>query len=235
MTDGPVLLLSCEHASNRIPDEYRHLFHGCGSLIASHRGYDPGALACARAIGRRLRAPLIAASCSRLLVDLNRSPGHPALFSALTRTLPRKEKDRVLTRYYHPHRARVERWVEARITAGHRVVHVAVHSFTPVLDGVTRKADIGLLYDPARRVEAALCQRWRAALQESGSGSLTVRRNYPYRGASDGLTRYLRTRFPASRYAGIELEINHGRLRGNADQEQLAATLAATLRQSLRK
>lgn len=37
---------------------------------------------------------------------------------------------------------------------------------------------------------------------------LSVRRNYPYAGTSDGLTAYLRLRFPADAYAGIELKIN---------------------------
>jgi len=35
-----------------------------------------------------------------------------------------------------------------------------------------------------------------------------VRRNYPYAGKSDGLTAFLRRRFPAEVYIGIELEIN---------------------------
>ena len=37
---------------------------------------------------------------------------------------------------------------------------------------------------------------------------LKVRRNYPYAGKSDGFTAYLRRRFPADAYVGIELEIN---------------------------
>lgn len=35
-----------------------------------------------------------------------------------------------------------------------------------------------------------------------------VRRNYPYRGSGDGLTSYLRRRYPATRYIGVELELN---------------------------
>ena len=233
MADAPVLLLSCEHASNRIPREYLHLFHGCRALLAGHQAYDAGALACARGIGRRLQAPLIAASYSRLLVDLNRSPGHPAQFSMRTRTLPQEEKRRVIARYYQPHRMRVERWVAARIARGRRVVHVAVHSFVPALDGVTRRADIGLLYDPGRHTESALCRRWRDALRETGNKLLAVRRNYPYRGVSDGLTRHLRSRFPVSRYTGIELEINQNRLRGDRARERLSALLATTLRRAL--
>jgi len=41
-------LITCEHGGNRIPARYRPLFACHGALLASHRGYDPGALALAR-------------------------------------------------------------------------------------------------------------------------------------------------------------------------------------------
>lgn len=208
----PAILLSCEHGGNGIPADFRALFRGWREQLNSHRGYDIGALACARALSAAWRTPLIHAEVSRLLVDLNRSPHHPALFSALTRALPAPERMLILQRHYFPHRQRIERWIAARIRSGRTVVHVAVHSFTPVLDGRKRDADIGLLYDPAREWEQLICRRWQTALQrESG---LRVRRNYPYRGTSDGLTRHLRECFSARDYAGIELEINQGTLRG---------------------
>ena len=183
------------------------LFARHGARLAGHRGYDIGALACARGLSAALRAPLIHAEVSRLLVDLNRSPGHPALFSDLTRALPAARREEILARHYFPHRARIERWIAARVRAGRIVLHVAVHSFTPVLDGKARTTDIGLLYDPGRPLEAEFCRRWQTALRERGPG-LRVRRNYPYRGVSDGLTRHLRGLFPAGAYAGVELEIN---------------------------
>ena len=87
------------------------------------------------------------------------------------------------------------------------MIHVASHSFTPELDGAVRNADIGLLYDPARAGEVELCRRWQAQIRAL-EPSLKVRRNYPYTGKSDGFTAYLRRRFPAEAYIGIELEIN---------------------------
>jgi predicted N-formylglutamate amidohydrolase len=217
---APAILLSCEHGGNRIPAGFRALFHGRHAQLASHRGYDIGALACARALGAAWRAPLIHAETSRLLVDLNRSPGHPALFPPFIRTLPEPRRALILARHYFPHRERIERWIAERVRRGRTVVHIAVHSFTPVLDGRARSADIGLLYDPARPLERLICGRWQAALRrESG---LRVRRNYPYRGVSDGLTRHLRQRFPPHAYAGIELEINQGTL-----AKRRAAVIAA--------
>jgi predicted N-formylglutamate amidohydrolase len=225
-----LLLLTCEHGGNRIPPAYRPLFRGRRRLLESHLGYDRGALAVARALSKRLGSPLLHAEVSRLLVDLNRSPGHRALFSEVTRALPAAARADLLARHYWPHRLEVERWVRRHATAGRAVIHVAVHSFTPVLNGVRRGADIGLLYDPARPLEAALCAAWKAALGRHG---LAVRRNYPYRGVSDGLTRQLRARFAPGRYAGIELELNQALLRGaraRALPRRLAEALADAMR-----
>jgi predicted N-formylglutamate amidohydrolase len=70
-------LVTCEHGGNRIPAPYRKLFVRQRALLDSHRGWDPGALQMARALSTALRAPLVASTTSRLLVDLNRSAGHP--------------------------------------------------------------------------------------------------------------------------------------------------------------
>jgi predicted N-formylglutamate amidohydrolase len=87
------------------------------------------------------------------------------------------------------------------------VIHISSHSFTGDLDGHVRRADVGLLYNPARSGEAELCARWKAALAALAP-ELRIRRNYPYAGKGDGLTSYLRLRFPRRVYIGIELELN---------------------------
>jgi len=161
----------------------------------------------AREIALKLDASLFVATTSRLLVDLNRSIGHPNLFSEITRRLPNVTRREILARYYLPYRNRVEMAIAEAIKHGNRVIHISSHSFTPELDGQVRKADIGLLYDPSRPGERALCQRWQASLKTKAPG-LTIRRNYPYTGKADGFTTYLRRRFPTDMYAGIELEIN---------------------------
>jgi hypothetical protein len=43
---------------------------------------------------------------------------------------------------------------------------------------------------------------------------LNLRRNYPYAGKGDGLTRSLRRRYSPRRYVGIELEINQKHVAG---------------------
>lgn len=220
------LLLTCEHAGNRIPRAYAPLFRGADALLATHRGWDPGAYVLARFLARRLRRPLHAVTWSRLFVEANRAAHNPRIWSRFTRALPKAERAAILARYWWPHRAKVESAV-ANATRDARLVHVAVHSFTPELDGHVRNADIGLLYDSRRPREAALCRRWRAILARMAP-DLRVRYNYPYRGNTDGLGTWLRKRHPAERYLGIEIEINQrlvGTRRWRSFQETIAASL----------
>jgi predicted N-formylglutamate amidohydrolase len=199
-------------------------------LLDSHRGFDPGALALARALARDFAAPLVASTTTRLLIDLNRSLGNPRAFSGATRRLPADARDRIVARWYAPHRAAVLRHVQRAAARGDRVIHIAAHSFTPVLDGRVRQADVGLLYDPRRRAELALCARWKASLAAQAP-HLRVRRNYPYAGNGDGLTRDLRSRFSQRTYVGVELEINQRFVfAGGLAWRALRRVLAETLR-----
>jgi predicted N-formylglutamate amidohydrolase len=176
-------------------------------LLDSHRGFDPGALLMAKALARAFSAPLVTSTVSRLLIDLNRSIGHPQLYSAATRAAPATQREEIIAQYYCPYRAQVERRVRHSVARGRRVIHISSHSFTPELDGKVRNADVGLLYHPGRHGEAELCARWKAALA-AFAPQLRVRRNYPYAGKGDGLTSHLRLRFAQGAYVGIELEVN---------------------------
>ena len=167
---GRVLVLSCEHGGPRVPPGFAYLFDNptARRLLATHRGWDPGALAVARALAGALDAPLHAAQVTRLLVDLNRSPHHRDLFSVYSRRLDPASRERVLAQHYRPYRDALQAHIHGAIRGGRRVLHVSVHSFTPVLHGEPRRADIGLLYDPGRRRETELAQGWHAALRISG-------------------------------------------------------------------
>lgn len=107
--------------------------------------------------------------------------------------------------------------------------HLSVHSFTPTLDGQTRNADAGLLYDPGRPRERECCTAWQRAMR-TADPRLRVRRNYPYRGVSDGLTTHLRRVFPPEDYLGIELELNQAIVaRDGEARRALMRTLTETL------
>jgi predicted N-formylglutamate amidohydrolase len=197
------LILSCEHASGKVPQRYAHAFvsRAARAALATHRGLDLGAADLARDLSKALAEPVLAGRITRLLIDLNRSPGHAALLSKWSRRLPSADLER-LQEIHAAHWAEVRQRIERSRT---QAVHLAVHTFTPVLDGDVRNFDVGLLYDPARKREVEFATALRAALLERG---FRVRRNAPYRGVANCLPTVLRRMFPESRYAGLELEIN---------------------------
>lgn len=204
-------LVTCEHGGHEVPVRLQTRFEGAEAVLRSHRGWDPGALPLAERLAVLAATPLRFATVTRLVVDLNRSPGHPRLFSEFTRFLDADERERLLARYHRPYRDEVDRLVAGWLDEGCRVVHLGVHTFTPILDGVVRDADVGLLYDPVRPRERALADAWVRGLR-SRLPDLAIRRNQPYRGRSDGLTTWLRRR--GAGYLGIEIEINQRLLDG---------------------
>ncbi len=210
------LLITCEHAVNTVPDRYAALFTNKQKMLSGHRGYDIGALELAREISTKLASPIFSGEATRLLIDLNRSENNRALFSDAARSLPEGERREIFARYYLPYRDSVLRSLEKLVKTHGRVLHLSVHSYTPVLHGVRRMADIGLLYDPSREHEKRFCVTLRGELLDR-MPSLGVRRNYPYRGTADGLTTFLRRRFPGEAYLGIELEINQRHPLGSPD------------------
>ena len=121
--------------------------------------------------------------------------------------LPPDERVELLERYYYPYRHGIEQHITDWTTAGQTVLHLSLHSFTPVWEGRPRDVDIGLLFDPDRAAETAACQQLRSLLSEPFP-TQRIRFNEPYQGIDDGLTTYLRSRFSGDEYLGIELEIN---------------------------
>lgn len=226
---GLSLLLSCEHGGNDVPAALRPCFKGHEDVLRTHRGLDIGALDLFRKL-----APLAAfstfATRSRLCIELNRSEHHPRLFSAWSKSLPQASKEELLA-FYHRYRNTLVQQIEKQIAAGSEVVHVAVHSFTPVLDGVRRTMDIGLLYDPGRPKEKAFCAAWGKAIKRRAP-QLSVRMNQPYKGTSDGFPTALRKAFP-THYAGIELEVNQRFATGGRMDKAISLTLRESLTEVL--
>jgi predicted N-formylglutamate amidohydrolase len=229
------VVTTCEHATNRVPEDLSALFRAHRALLKTHRGWDIGAMGVAERLAAGLASPLFVGEASRLVVELNRSPDSPSLFSDITRALPEERRRAILERYYTPWRCAVREHV-ARWAAQGPVLHVSVHSFTPVLNGKRRTLEVGLLFDPARESEKALCERWRRAIlaDEAGAG-LRVKMNLPYRGTSDGHTTALRREFAPERYLGVEVEVNNALIARRGGQERVGLLLTRTLRRVLER
>lgn len=200
------MILSCEHAVATVPGEFAGIFAGADHLLETHLGYDIGTLEVGRIV-ENLAEDAFYGRCSRLLIDLNRSLHHPRLFSSFSRGLPRSDRGRIVADWYEPFRNLFLDALEWTLAQHGEVLHISLHSFTPVLDGVARSNDIGILFDPGRHREKELARRLATAMREV-QPSLSVRLNFPYRGIADSHTTSLRRRFSEDAYLGIELEIN---------------------------
>jgi len=198
------VIITCEHAGNQVPDCYNHLFVDVKDVLDSHRGWDPGALEIAKFLAMEFNAPLFICETTRLLIEPNRSLDNHQLYSEYSQLLFETDHDLLLKQYYLPHRNGVE---EVISKLSKPVLHLSIHTFTPVLNGIVREVDVGLLFDPARKSESDFCDNFRRELEQN-LPSLIIRMNEPYKGIDDGFTTYLRAKFEDRQYLGIELEVN---------------------------
>jgi predicted N-formylglutamate amidohydrolase len=220
-------IITCEHAGNTVPDPYAHLFAGAGEVLASHRGWDPGAREMAVAFAEDMAAPLFLCETTRLLIEANRSAGHEQLYSEYTRQLTDADKQTLVANFHQPYREAVERTIASLPKP---VLHLSIHSFTPVWNGKERMVDIGLLFDPARPLENHFCTAWRDLLKKHTD--LRVEFNEPYQGIDDGFTTYLRTVLTDDAYAGIEVEVNQ-KFVGKPAWGEITKVLADTVKMLL--
>lgn len=180
-------LVTCDHASNRVPD-----WVGGGSLgigpadMARHIALDVGAAGLARALGEALDSPVICSDFSRLVIDPNRGEDDPTLVMKLydgtiiptNRHADAAETERRLDRLYRPYHA-----AYARMAARHAdTVILAVHSFTPCLKGrAPRPWHVGVLYS---HLDDRLSRPLIARLMEQPD--LCIGDNEPYAGHLPG-------------------------------------------------
>lgn len=244
MKKNPSVIVTCEHASAHVPSELKSLFSNAEAVLTTHQAWDPGALAAALDWSAFKGSPIFSGEITRLVCDLNRSASNRDLWSSWTRDLPASEKQKLLSRWYFPYRQAVELTVASLARQEIPVLHISVHSFTPVLDGNVRDVDIGILYDPGRANEKTLAREVCSELQPDADGQkvskakktkkaapLRIRRNAPYSGKSDSFTCFFRKLYPDELYAGFEIEFNQALLeRGPFPARRVAMAFDAALR-----
>jgi len=224
-------VLTCEHASKRIPREYASL--GLArSQVSDHIGWDIGARAVQRCLSRTLPAPCVASSVSRLLIDPNRRIDEDTLIpqSSDEHAIPGNlgltlgERARRIRLYHDTYHARVDTMVRRACRAAPgRVRLLSIHSFTPTMNGCVRDFDIGVLFD----AHVGLAKGFGGALAAQG---LRVRYNKPYSGY-DGLIYAPKRHGEAHGIAYLELEINNILIRDERGIRRISAQIRRALGQ----
>ena len=179
---APVLLL-CDHAGRVVPPELAGLGVGAEAL-ARHIGWDIGAADVTRELAQRLDAPAILNHVSRLVIDPNRRPGSETSIPEISdgcvvpgnQGLDRTAVVERVLRYFLPYHRTIARHIAAFRRRGEVPAVIAVHSFTPRLNGEDRPWQVGVLWRGDTRLAAPVLAALRAR------GDLVVGDNQPYSG-----------------------------------------------------
>lgn len=179
-------VITCDHGSNHVPD-----WVAAGDLgiaprdMARHIAFDIGAAGVARALGQLLDSPVICSNFSRLVIDPNRGLDDPTLIMRLydgtiipaNRHITAQQVQDRIDRLYHPYHAAL-----ADLAQRPDAVIVAIHSFTPCLQGrAPRPWHVGVLFDArSDRLSRALLA------QLHTQPDLCVGENEPYAGHLPG-------------------------------------------------
>ena len=218
---GPILI-TCEHASQRMPagwswpEEDRW-------LIDTHWAYDLGARELALALAGVLGVGALLSRHSRLLIDPNRDEGSPTLFRTEaegrpvhlnTTRLDDAERRRRIERLLRPYHAALD----ATVRASAAPTLVAMHSFTPIYEGQVRTMEVGVLFD----LDEVLALGVACALDARG---LKVALNEPYSGKA-GLMYSIDRHARAHSRRAVELEVRQDLATDPSFQATFVAWLA---------
>jgi predicted N-formylglutamate amidohydrolase len=175
------VLVTCDHASRRVPESLRSLGLDAESL-ALHIAWDIGAADVSRGLARRLDAPAILAGYSRLVIDCNRDLDDPTSMPAVSdgvpvpgnRDLSPAAKAQRVAALFKPYHGSVESALGGFAARGVHPAVLSIHSFTPVMNGFERPWHIGILWDKDPRMAVPVL----AALRRERG--LVVGDNEPY-------------------------------------------------------
>ena len=225
---APVVLV-CDHASNAVPASLSRLSLEADALD-HHIAWDRGAEAVTRVLSERLDAPAIIAGYSRLVIDCNRKLGHETSIAAQSdgivipgnASLSPAETARRADAIFHPYHHAVERAIaDIRLTGAAPAV-LAIHSFTPEMDGIARPWHVCVLWDSDPRIPEPLL----AAL--GARDGLVVGDNVPYSGREHyGYT--IEVHASAAGLPNAMIEIREDTVRDDAGIARMADVIGRSL------
>lgn len=147
-------LLTGDHAGLAFPHALGDM--GVGEADrARHIACDIGVRAVGAALSARLDATFIHQAYSRLVIDCNRNPQGDDAMPEISdgtaipanRAIPPEAAAARVAAIHAPYHAAIAAEIDRRTREGQPTILVALHSFTPVMAGVGRPWDIGILHD----------------------------------------------------------------------------------------
>jgi predicted N-formylglutamate amidohydrolase len=227
---GGSLLLVCEHAAKRLP-RYLGTLGLSPADLERHIAWDPGALAVAAGVAKRLDGTLVAQRFSRLVVDCNRDPAAPdaivtrAEGIAVPGNADLTDADRELrfSAVWQPFHDALTRVVDRRRQAARPTVLATIHTFTPTWHGVARPWHVGVISTDERSLADLVLD----AL--SREPSLVVGDNQPY-SAKDNVDYTIRRYGKDRGLPHVMIEIRNDLVASPEEQAAWADRLARVFR-----
>lgn len=161
------LIITVEHASNKIPQEYDNLGLEKEDL-SRHIARDKGVKEIGEILAQKLNCFTIMGGYSRLLVDLNRRENEDELIVKVSdktlvpanQNLSEEEKEKRLDKYYRPYYQKIEKQIEHLLSVGKRPILFSIHSYTPQLkDGDYRPWQAGVLWHKKAKLADFMYQK----------------------------------------------------------------------------
>ncbi len=167
---GLPILLVCDHASCRFPSALGDM--GLDPFAQRcHLAIDIGAGSLTERVAKSLGVTAVIAQYSRLVVDCNRQLMDPGAFLEYgdgilvpgNRNLSQSDKDARADAIYWPYHRAIDEQIKRLKAVGPPPAFISVHSFTPVLNGVSRAIEMGVLWDKDARLSEIFIEEFRAA------------------------------------------------------------------------
>ena len=176
------IILVCDHASRRLPASLGDMGLDPPARRC-HLAVDIGAGTLTRALAKSLSVTAVLCEYSRLVVDCNRQLLDPGAFLEFgdgiiipgNRNLSREQKEVRADSIYWPYHQAVAEEIKRLQSLGTAPALLAMHSFTPVLNGVSRPWQMGILWDTDRPLAEVF-------IKELGEAGFVVGDNEPYSG-----------------------------------------------------
>jgi predicted N-formylglutamate amidohydrolase len=247
------ILLTCEHASKRIPREYGLLGLTKEQLMNSKDWYDPGSLGIMRGLEKKIGASYIYSDVSRLVIDYNRRIDASNKYENSFHSCPFKRDvlveidgedevvqipDNVFTNkknFLKEERRRFNKYVipyqKDGLAIANKIIKLhedgcvfLIHSFYPKYNGYKRTEDIGVLFESSNKKAKKII----TSLRKNSSLKIGANKPWSFKDADKSI--FYQIEEEMDNVDLIVFDINNKHLQNKRDIKKMVNLIAKSLK-----